>query len=73
MIRCGLEHSYVRTETGDHYLFGSNDDGECMVDNMKYVKMPVCINDKIEEIGADMDIEEISPGFFNSKIICVEK
>eukprot|EP01084_Bolivina_argentea_P028437 52848_1 len=46
-IDCGSFHSYCGTDNGNHYLFGSNYDNECLNfnDSVTFVKKPLCVND----------------------------
>ena len=52
-IACGHGHSYVRTECGKHYLFGDNNNGECLKiiveDDYDNVKRPHRIDQIINQ------------------------
>ena len=44
-IKCGYQHSYCRTMEGHHYMWGSNQNGECLVESDgKYINAPYKIN-----------------------------
>ena len=69
-IGCGTLHSYCRTIEGKHYLFGRNEDNECITyDNRNVIDIPHCINDIIKDKANGMIIKDVLLGYHNTKII----
>ena len=77
IIRCGVTHNYVRTECNKHYMFGSNDDWQCLWfkendedDNGDYlfVKRPYRIDPVVRKecVG---DIVDVFVGYHSTKIL----
>ena len=50
-VECGYDHSYCRIKKGSklHYLFGSNQYQQCIINDIDMVKRPICINDEVKE------------------------
>eukprot|EP01084_Bolivina_argentea_P185173 319334_1 len=70
-IECGYAHSYCKTLKSKHYLFGSNFYNECIVydKNIDAVTTPHCFNKVIEKKIKCFNIQLISLGYYNTKII----
>ena len=69
IIKCGFFHSYVKTVDGDHYLFGFNQDSECIASTEQYVTVPCCINEKVRMQFMIREIISVHPGCYNTTII----
>ena len=48
-IKCGFFHTYVKTVDGEHYLFGTNKNSECITSNEQYVSLPFYINEVVRK------------------------
>ena len=73
VIKCGYQHSYCRTSEGYHYMWGSNENGECLVESGgQHINVPcrVDINNILrEKIGvSDAQPVVIKLGKYNTKI-----
>ena len=71
VIKCGASHSYVGTSDGSHWLFGMNDDWECVTENEGPVLRPYKINDVVRRTCDVKDIVEVFPGYYCTKIVCL--
>ena len=74
-IACGQFHSFVRTQNGHNYLFGRNEDRECIGDENKEIQTPHRI-DKIvnEQLNNQVaSIIDVYPGMYTTAIICEMK
>ena len=69
VIKCGTYHSYCKTIDGKHFMWGSNDNFECVVDD-KYIYSPIRI-DQVLMDEYDKEIIDVFLGHFNTKILCV--
>ena len=76
-IVCGCYHSYVRTNNGFHYLFGSNSDFECLQgicadfygdEHTFQVKRPYCFNRVIKR-KYNKKIIDVYLGYHCTKLI----
>eukprot|EP01084_Bolivina_argentea_P303109 523265_1 len=73
-IKCGSHHSYVKSNTRNHYLFGRNQDNECISNcDLFTVNYAHCINDSDYKIFKKKVILSVSLGFKRTKIILVDK
>ena len=73
-IKCGEDHSYVRTVTGQHFFFGCNEHNECLTfDGEMIVSKPRRIDEILMEKYGIQSIVEVDVGFYNTKIICIPK
>eukprot|EP01084_Bolivina_argentea_P287349 493057_1 len=72
-IKTGYFHSYVRTDAGIHFLFGSNKCCECSLENNGDKKMfkPFRINEKVVELTGCSRILNVVVGYFCTFIKCV--
>ena len=71
LIRCGVRHTYARTTCGQHFMFGRNRFGECMIVEIgKYLGKPMTVHEYIKENCNILRIIDIFPGHYNTKIIC---
>ena len=50
-IKCGIEHSYCKSINGEYYLFGGNENFECLQfdDKQTQILSPISINQVIKE------------------------
>ena len=70
IARCGEDHSYVKTKCGKHFMFGSNEENECMTfTDEKKITIPRRVDDVIYNKCGIKTIIEVIPGHFNTKII----
>ena len=73
-IRCGHSHSYVRTDCGRHYLFGSNINEQCLkllVDNDdKSILRPYRV-DQIVNHKCKGTLIDVCVGFQSSKFVVI--
>ena len=78
LIRCGYSASYCRTKCGKHFMWGQNDDNECLtysetVLGFKDVFTPRRVDeiiiDKWKGKGEISKIIEIYPGYYCTHII----
>ena len=75
-IECGYSHSFCRTECGEHFSFGSNYDGECLVRDdedgvaVEEVLVPHCIEEEIQEQYDMKSVMSVHPGWYNTSVIC---
>ena len=73
-IGCGEVHSYVGTECGRHYLFGCNDDNECMTfDGNEIVSTPHRFDEIIKKKYDIKEIVNVMPTFYSTKLFCIAK
>ena len=70
-IDCGVFHSYCLSKDGKHYLFGKNDDNECITfDGKTRVTLPFCVNQVIEDrLERKVKIQCVSLGLQNTTLI----
>ena len=72
-INCGHSHSYVMLDNQQHFLFGNNQNNQCIIDNKnnnnKYIKIPYCINDIVYKQTNGKIIYKVFVGFDNTKLI----
>ena len=72
-IKCGYHLSYCRTECQKHFIWGANDDNECLTDigNGKYenVLLPHRIDEIIRNKCGTTNIVSVCPGFYSLKIL----
>ncbi len=70
VIDCGCSHSYIKTEDGRHYLFGSNDDGECITFNDENkIIAPFRVDEIIKQHYNAQEIIQMVLGYGNTKVI----
>ncbi len=68
-IDCGYGHSHIGTECGKHYMFGSNDDGECCtLTEERHIILPYRVDEIIKIQCKAKEIIQIIPGFYNTKL-----
>ena len=68
-IDCGYVHSYVKTVDKKHYLFGSNDNGECITYNDETeIIVPFRVDQIIKSKCNAKEIINIELGCFNTKV-----
>ena len=75
-IKCGTYQSYVRTDQGQHFLFGDNEFKECLVFVEKEkIYEPHLINDIVKEkLNNKVEcIVDVFLGSENTTIICKMK
>ena len=71
-VKCGMYHNTVRTNCGKYFLFGSDDDNECMTfDEGPAAALPNRIDELVKNICNVERIIDVIPGWYNTKIICV--
>ena len=74
LVRCGYNMSYCRTKCGKHFIWGQNDDNECMTydesHNYEDALIPHRIDDIIMEQLEDIsNIFDVYPGYYSTQII----
>ena len=71
IIKCGYYHSYCKTVCGKYYLWGSNSDLECRLDDQRIsaVYLPYRIDLVLKEKHNIKKIIDIYPGYYNTKIM----
>ena len=61
-IQCGCNHSYIKTVKNVHYLFGSNQNSQCLIKNPSKLTIlkPLAVNDIVQNnaIGVFIQIKE---------------
>lgn len=76
LIRCGYNHCTARSKCGNHWIWGQNDDNECLTyeqdeydrfDNVHSTKRIDKIIKETCEVGS---VVEVHPGYYSTKIIC---
>ena len=70
-IGCGYLHSYCKTIENKHYLFGDNQDYQCLKPEGKWVS-EYCVNDVVKK-ESDRDIERVFVQAKCTVIILAEK
>ena len=73
LIRCGYHHGYCRSKCGKHWIWGQNDDNECLryeLGTDKNVHSPHRIDQIIKRKTASNRIIDVYPGYYATKIIC---
>eukprot|EP01084_Bolivina_argentea_P093660 168411_1 len=70
-IKCGGNHSYCKTDDGNHYLFGSNAYNECSLDrtNENNIETPFYINYVFDTITNGKVIKDVFLGYNNTFIV----
>ena len=72
-IKCGDAHSYLKSSTLRHYLFGDNRYNQCSLSsNNKYkkkVSIPICINPTFGKLSQGKRINKVYLGRKNTFII----
>ena len=72
-IMAGHNHSYCRTSCGKHFLFGSNENNECITfDDRNKVKKPHRIDEIVKEKCNVQSIVDVISGRYNTKLICMQ-
>ena len=66
-IKSGTNHVYVKCNENQHWFWGYNKYGQCMVDEQQIVKTP-----QLFENSKNMKIEYVSLGCDNTKVIVSE-
>ena len=71
VIKCGSNHSYCKTNDGRNWLWGRNENNECLVlnDKRKRRKIPFCIDRVIEKKCNGQRIKDVFLGYNNTKIL----
>ena len=73
-IKCGESHSYIHTECGKNFLFGQNNDNECITFNEEgNISIPHRFDDIIQQKCNIHGILDVFPGYYNTKILCLAK
>ena len=68
-IKCGYHHSYCKTECGQHYVWGSNSDQECIVDTKrKNICKPQRVDELVLKQSNIKEILAVYPGYYNTKM-----
>ena len=66
-LGCGYQHSYIRSTDKRHYLFGSNNFGECITyNNETEIITPFRVDQIIKSKCHATKIKEIQLGYFNT-------
>ena len=74
-IKCGINHSYCRTKSDYHYLWGNNECNECTLcinndyTNDIHVFEPYLINEIVAKLTDNKIIHDVYLGNRNTKII----
>ena len=68
VIKCGNAHSYVRTECNKHFMFGSNEYGECFGGDERIVR-PHRVDEIILDKCKVKRIIDIEVGYYSTKVI----
>eukprot|EP01084_Bolivina_argentea_P128998 227906_1 len=70
-VNCGGHHSYCKSSDDKYYLFGRNTYNECLVYEWKccFVEPPNCINEVVYKMSNGRNIECVSLGMYNTKIV----
>ena len=70
-IKCGQHMSYCKTECGKNFLWGTNDDNECM--KFKHQHYKVAVPNKIDDIVkikcGGKSIVSVHPGYYCTKLV----
>ena len=73
IIKFGYHHGYCRSKCGKHWIWGQNDDNECLMYEQgedEDVFSPHRIDEIVTEKAGATRIIDIYPGYYATKIIC---
>ena len=67
-IGCGAYNSFCKTSNDEYYLFGNNEDHQCIVNNdCQAVRIPLYINDIVRN-HCKGNIKSLHLGYYNTAV-----
>ena len=68
VIKCGNQNSFCKTVDGKHFIWGSNEYGECLLSNDS--RIPIQIDEYLYKKWNRKKINDVFLGYFKTLIVC---